>query len=323
MAFWAADPLTLRILALFGFPRPGTVQPKTAAPNYQRQPIARKPTVIANPSTIFGSVAEGYTGGDGVAVSSEGAGTGGISTEGLTVAGAVNIGANTVGQAMSIIGMAFTALAVPLGLVGKAVQYGAKTITTALARGTADQAFAEEGSPAAADLAAQTEAQAAFAAENPFTAAVLGFFGIHATAQPTAEELAAAEQEAHSLAVAASLGINDTSTQGFAFEGGYVDINGNALGQNNPDINLEVEDAAVTSTDAAAAAAAAAADAAAAASAAAAAADAAAGQADASAAADEGAAAAASDAASSDGPSDGGGGGGGTGGDGGDGGDGE
>lgn len=219
-------------------------------PSILRQPIRRQPAIIA---PVLGYFAEGImpiSSGDGGNDSATGeAGAAGTPTEGLTGAGVANALGNALSTTLSFVGLALTAFAVPLGLAGKAVTMGLRGISTIATRGTADAQLAEEGSPAAASLAAQAEAEAQFAAENPNTAAVLGFFGLHATAQPTAEDLANEATLAHSASVAATLGITNTATQGFAYAGGYVDVNGNEI-EVDTDGNPGVSGSGTAGTDA-------------------------------------------------------------------------
>lgn len=189
----------------------------------------------------------------------------GIPTEGLTTSGVLSLVSSTVQQSMSLIGLGMTFAGAPVALAGKAVQYGLSFINGLVGRGARGSAPAEEGSPAAQALSARGAAEASFAAENPLTAQVLSFFGIHAVAQPTAEELAAAAESAHFASVASSLGITGPG-QGFAYSGsptGFVDVTGQTLEFETGTGNLG--NAPTNPADTAAAAAAAAADAAAAA----------------------------------------------------------
>ena len=249
MGVLASDPTTVAFRnfgrSLFGLPL-WTITPSgslavaraTSSTTNLRKPLGRRPTVTPD-STIFGTFNEGIQPGSGdagmyggiAAVPGEG-----IPTEGLTPAGYAAIASNTVSQAMALIGTAMTALAVPIGVAVSLGKTALGLAAKAVGISVADAPKAGEGTPAAEALAAQAQAQAEFAAQNPLTAAVLGFFGIKGVAQPSAEELAESAQASRSAAVAASLGIS-SSGQGFAFSGsetGYVDVNGNPVGRAAP-----------------------------------------------------------------------------------------
>jgi len=335
MSVWAADPVTLHLLAIFGFRQP-VVASRSAAHTMQRRPISRRPTATPSPSAVYGVFNEGImpSGGDG---SASGLGEPGAQGQDISTMTGAQIASNLTTTAQLTLSTFTTGIALTAAPVAQAVAQALRGFALALGLTGKATAAAAEGQVTLSNPVGSAE----FAEENPFTAGVLSLFGIHATAQPTAEELAAEAQSAHQSAVAAELGITNTATQGFAFEGGYVDINGNAIGSigtlttSESEIEVETEGAIATASAgisagaisqggvvgsvgvgqandaataaAAADAAAAAADAAAAGAAAAAAADAAAGQAAASAAADAGV---------GEGTSDGGGGAGGTGGEG-------
>jgi hypothetical protein len=235
---------------------------------------------------------------------------------------AAQIASNITTTAQLTLSTFTTGLAVAAAPVAQAVAQALRGMAIALGLAGRAASSAAEGQTTLSNPAGSAE----FAAENPtFAGLFAAITGIHLTAQPSAQQLADEAQQAHAAAVAATLGISDTATQGFAFEGGYVDINGNAIGPaslgrggeigtlTTSENTVEVENdgnpgalGGLSIGQLSEAAAAAAADAAAAA-----AADASAAASAAAAAADAGAAA----AAGVSGESDGGGGGGGTSGD--------
>jgi hypothetical protein len=227
VGLWASDTFTLSLLTAFGVRTKTTAPKKSAAQTYLRKPVARRPSIPASPS-IFGPYNEGIMPGDGDGES------GGISAtapgaqgQDISTMTAAQIASNITTTAQLTLSTFTTGLAIAAAPVTQAVAQALRGLAVALGLAGKATSAAAEGQVTLSNPAGSAE----FAAENPtFAGLFAAITGIHLTAQPSAAQLADEAAHAHAAQVAAELGISDTANQGFAFEGGYVDINGNAIG---------------------------------------------------------------------------------------------
>jgi hypothetical protein len=212
MSILAADPLTLQILLWFGFqPKPVASKVSAAKPINQRQPIARKPTVTPTSSIVYGIFNEGIMPGDsdgtGSTLSTD-VGAQGQSTEGMTVGDMVGAVSLAMTQGISMISLALSAFAAPVAPAIRGMVSLGKSIIGNIGRAAMGQDLTVTGT-ISQDLSPEQEA---FAAENPLTNAILSnLFGIHAVAQPSAEELEAEAEAAHLAQVEGSLSTPNVS----------------------------------------------------------------------------------------------------------------